>query len=167
MAMIFRDDDISHKTDLTRFKQVHEMFAGKKAVHTIAIICKDLELNQPLIDYINECGDFEIAIHCWEHVDLTTLSHQEIGIHFFKAINCIYSNFKVIKKPITLFPPWNISNEKIERYAKDWCMVVSNEKISLSQYIKGIKADVVNFHHWSDEIKDLPKAIEIYESRNN
>ena len=163
--MIFRNDDISHKTEVGQFECVHKLFKKYTILHTVALICKDIEKNPELIEYIN-ANNIDVQIHCWEHYDFTE-NTKRLGGDLDLCKQAIYKNFK--HAPTTLYPPWNKSNEQVEAIAHNKILTVSNKKVSLSQYIRmdgDVSESVINFHSWSlDEIKVLEDAMIIYNRR--
>jgi len=162
--MIWRSDDIQQSTDLKRFKEIHALFVKYKVLHTISIICKGIEENKPLVKYIKaevKKGNIDPQIHAWVHYDFTTNTEnlsEELEW-------CVYTINKLFgKKPDTLFPPWNRSSPEVEMIAKQHGLKVSNQKISLSNYLNGKEGDVINFHSWADEVIDLEPALKKYTS---
>lgn len=150
----FRDDDISRCTKVERFKEIHNLFIKYNVPHTIALICKEIEKNKELVKYIKQ-NNIDVQVHAWEHFDFTT-DIERLRKELPKAVLQIT---KLFKKPVTLYPPWNKSNDEVEKIAFDNKLQVSTKKISLSQYLKGVKGDVINFHSWSDECEDLEAAL--------
>ncbi len=159
--MIWRDDDISHETDLTRFKQIHELFIKYKVRHTIALICKDIEKNPELIAYIRGSG-FDIQVHCWEHIDLTLCSRDVLDYMIGKSVEKIKDLFYTT--PTVLYTPWNKTNDIIEASAALYGLTVSTQKISIQNYLAGKTGEVINFHSWSDECDQLEEALIKYTS---
>jgi hypothetical protein len=156
--MIFRDDDVSKDTDLKRFKQVHELFNKYAALHTVALICKDIEQNKPLLKYLKYQKNIHVQVHAWEHFNFQTDLHK-LHEQLPQAVELITRHFK---KPTVLFPPWNKSSIGVEKIAWNNGLKVMSDKISLSQYLRGVKGDVINFHYWADECKDLEAALKKY-----
>jgi peptidoglycan/xylan/chitin deacetylase (PgdA/CDA1 family) len=159
--MIFRNDDVSHSTDLQQLKDVQALFDKYEVQHTIALICKDIQKSPELIKFIN-AHNIDVQVHAWGHTDFTKLTGEEIRVQFKKSIACIKKHFK--KTPTVFYPPWNRSNELVETVAAEFGLTVSDKKISLSQYLRGATRDVINFHSWSDECKDLEPALKKYTS---
>jgi len=158
---IFRDDDCSHETNLQQFAQVHELFKKYNVLHTVALICKDIQLNPELIKYINE-NNIDVQVHCWEHVDFTTLDTFEIRQQLYRCCNAIQEYFN--KMPTVFYPPWNKTNANVREACELFGLTVSKTKISLSQYLAGKQGEVINFHSWSDECNDLEAAFIKYTS---
>lgn len=160
--MIFRNDDVSYKTEVGQFEEVHKLFKKHIVLHTIAVICKDIQKNQELIDYINR-NNIDVQIHCWEHYDFTQ-NHDKLRADLPKAVKAITKYFR--HPPITLYPPWNKSDEIVEQIAKENGLTLSNKKVSLSQYIRfegKVEEDVINFHSWAlPEIIVLEEALQLY-----
>lgn len=162
-AKVWRNDDVSHKTEVGQFEEVHKLFKQYTVLHTIAVICKDIEKNPELIKYINE-NNIDVQVHCWEHKDFTELSDAEIKAQLKQCITAIKKHFK--HTPDTFYPPWNKADERVAKIAKGLGLTVSNTKVSLSQYIRtdgDVEERVINFHSWSlPEIIDLEAALKIY-----
>lgn len=163
--MIWRNDDVSFKTEVGQFAEVHKLFKKHIVLHTIAVICKDIQKNPELIEYINT-NNIDVQVHCWDHYDFT-LNHDRLKTDLPKCIKAITKYFK--HAPITLYPPWNKSDEIVEQIAKDNGLTVSNKKVSLSQYIRtegDVAESVINFHSWSlPEIIDLDAALTLFVSK--
>lgn len=158
--MIFRDDDISKDTDLKKFKAVHELFNKYGVLHTVALICKDIEQNKPLLKYLKSQKNIDIQVHAWEHFNFQE-NLERLHTELPQAVEIITKHFK---KPTILYPPWNKSSIGVERIAWTNGLKVITNKISLSQYLRGVKGDVINFHFWADEVKDLEAALKKYRS---
>jgi peptidoglycan/xylan/chitin deacetylase (PgdA/CDA1 family) len=154
--MIFRNDDVSHETNLQQFAAVHELFKKYNVLHTVALICKDIQKAPALIKYIND-NNIDVQVHAWEHADFTQLTKDEMRVQFKKSIACIKKYFK--KTPDTFYPPWNRTNAFVEEVAAEFSLTVKDQKISLSQYLRGATGEVINFHSWSDECNDLEPAL--------
>jgi len=167
--MIFRDDDISYLTDVKQFKRVHEIFIEHNVVHTIAVIASGIEKNQELIEYIKmNSWLMDVQLHCWEHIDYSQnesdiYEHMRLSRRIFKRVFGEY--------PKVFYPPWNKATQFLIDKMKDFHMELSNEKVSLSQYIRtkgGVNEKVVNFHYWADEeVIQLEPALKIYNERKN
>lgn len=165
--MIFRDDDISVHTDLSVLKPVHGLFKKYLVMHTVAIIAKDIDMNTELIMYLKR-ENFDIQLHCFEHYNFTEVPIDKLDIDLLRCLNmCKRCGFDPLPK--TLYPPWNQTNQAVNVMAWDKHKLdVSTKKCSLSQYVsaKGnVDVDVVNFHYWDDECKDLEEVLRIYTSK--
>lgn len=161
--MTFRDDDTSYLTNLKRFTEVHELFIKYGVIHTIAVICKDIEKNPELIAYINKHRDsFDIQIHCWEHTPMP--ENTDLACDLQGCINAIQYQFGT--KPTTVYPPWNRSDEYVGEVAESLGLIVSNTKTTLSAYVRtmgGVEEDVINFHSWCEpEVMLIEPALKIY-----
>jgi peptidoglycan/xylan/chitin deacetylase (PgdA/CDA1 family) len=162
---IFRDDDISHTTDIALFKRVHNYFKEAIVLHTIALICKDIETNPDLIEYIKS-QNIDVQVHCWTHYDMTT-DYEQVKEDLQKCIVTIKAVFG--ERPTTLFPPWNRTDETVNQIAGSLGLKVSNKKISLDQYIRfngEVSEEVINFHYWAQQESILLEpALEIYNKK--
>lgn len=159
--MIWRNDDVSHATSLQQFTAVHELFKKYNVLHTVAMICKDIGKNKELVKYIN-ANNIDVQVHALEHTDFTLLTDEQINTQFNFCVGLIQKYFK--RKPTVFYPPWNRSNNLVAHVAYKHGLTVSNTKISLSQYLSGKHGEVINFHSWSDECKDLEAALIKYTS---
>lgn len=162
---IYREDDLSIETKgerLKRFKAAHALLVKYNVLHTVALICHDIEKNKALVRYMQaevKRGTMSVQVHCWDHVDLTIDPSRLL----YELPLCIQSISELFgQRPTTLFPPWNRSNEMVEEIAKANGLKVSNKKMSLSGYLKGQNEDVINWHSWADEIIDLEAALKKY-----
>ena len=161
--LIWRDDDIHWLTNVKEFSKVHDIFNKYKVKHTIAIIAKDFEKNVELIDYIKLQTNIDVQLHCYEHIsfphNLDILKNElKLGI---KKIEDVFS-----KKPTVVYPPWNRTNDKVQRIAELLDLKVSTIKVGLSFYLKAIgnvDENVINFHFWSTgDIIFLEQALRLY-----
>ncbi len=146
--MVFRNDDLSYLTAVNQFEEVHKLFKKYIVLHTVAVIAKDIQKNQPLIDFINS-SNIDVQVHAWEHYDFT-LNHDKLRVDLPKAVKAITKYFN--HAPTVLYPPWNKSDEIVEQIAKENGLTVSNKKVSLSQFTRfkgNVTEDVINFHSWA------------------
>lgn len=166
--MIFRDDDISCFTNLDDFKRVHELFNKYNVTHTIAVIAKDVTNNMELVNYIFSQPNIDVQLHCWEHVDLTKLSDEDLLLSITNGAGKLTAVFG--KTPTLLFPPWNKHNDQMDKAAESIGLVVSSRKISLAQYIRfggDVGEETINFHYWApQETMLLEQALIIFTQRN-
>lgn len=161
-TLIWRDDDCGPETTgerLKLFKGVHELFKKYNVLHTVALICNGLEENKALVKYLQKEKLLDLQIHCWDHYDFTKDPGQ-LGIDLPKCIEVIARLFG--KRPTTLFPPWNKSDDHVAKVARINFLEVSNKKMSLSGYLKGQSEAVVNLHSWHIECSDLEAALKKY-----
>ena len=163
--MIWRDDDISISTDLAVLKPVHDIFKKHIVLHTVAVIAEDIGLNVELVEYLKR-ENFNVQLHCWKHYNLVENIDKlktDIGKALETFENCGF------ERPTTLYPPWNITNNAVNCLLWDeFKLKVSNQKCSLSYYVAkngNVGVDVVNFHYWDGECKDLDEALKIYNAR--
>lgn len=165
--MIWRDDDIQVISDVPEFTRVDSFFKKYGVEHTIAVIAKDIENNAELVNYINANPHIKVQLHCWEHIKFTE-NTDILGEHLVLGIEKLKQVFNV--KPTILYPPWNESNREVQVIAHRLGLKVSNQKISLTQYLKvkgSVAEDVINFHFWHDEdAMLLEPALRIYTEKN-
>lgn len=163
--MIFRDDDISWKTDLKKFVEVNNTFIEYNVKHTIAVIAKDLEkMPKDLVTYIRDSGNIQVQLHCLDHFELPNCSKEELLNDLGIALDEIEGILQ--QRPTILFPPWNKTSPMVNMVAHRLGLTVSWEKVSFSQYIKTrgyVLEQVVNFHYWAyEETQFLETALRIY-----
>ena len=91
--MIWRNDDVSYKTEVGQFAEVHKLFKKYTVLHTVAVICKDIKNNGELIRYINE-NNIDVQIHCYDHVDFTLLTEPQIKHQLTQCVEIISKHFK-------------------------------------------------------------------------
>lgn len=151
----FRDDDIGFNNDINEFKAIHEIFNKYKVIHTIAVIAKDIDQPKfsPLVRYIRKQKNIDVQLHCWEH---TRVTPKEFSVQLPQAIDKIQ---KVFGRPMVFYPPWNEVAPWMIATCKENNIIINASKISLSQYLRGVRGETINFHYWSDECKDLEAAI--------
>lgn len=167
MNIIWRNDDVSFKTELGQFSEVQKLFKEYIVLHTIAVICKDIQKNPELIKFINE-NNIDVQIHAWEHYDFTE-NHDKLKSDLPKCVKAITKYFN--HPPSVLYCPWNKSDETVEQIAKDNGLTVSTKKVSLSQFIRfeggpwphEEEERVINWHSWSlPELLILEDALKLY-----
>jgi len=148
--IIFRDDDIGQWTKLQEFKKVHEVFMRYGVIHTIAVICNGLDKCDDLINYLKlKQSSFSVQLHCFDHLDFSTLSEQELNYQFTESLKMF--ELIGIEKPVTWFPPWNKINTQAIRVAESFGFKASWEKVSMEYYLRhngDVGWPVVNFHSW-------------------
>ncbi len=166
-TIVFRDDDAGADTVKDRFKkfkQVHALFVKYGVLHTVSLICKDVEKNKPFVKFLKaqaENGTAEVQIHCWEHYDFTenqTLLMKDLP----KCKEIIQRLFGIT--PTILYPPWNKADGFVWGTAAKFGLTVSTKKMSLSGYLRGHEESVINLHSWHDECIDLEPALIKYTS---
>lgn len=165
--MIFRDDDISHNTKLDDLVRVHGMFQRAEVTHTVALIMQNLQLAPDLVRYLRTEPWFDLQLHCWQHVDLTT--EPNLDDHLDKALELYEQLFG--DAPTVLYPPWNRSDVNLIYTAGRFGLKVRPNKISLAQYIKvrgDVREDTVNFHYWAPHEQILVEpALAIYNQKRS
>lgn len=173
--IIWRDDDIAfahtyHQTQhldqeeiFYRFCEVDKLFKKHNVSHTIAVIAKDIDKAEILVEYIKANKHIDVQLHCWEHLhyphhlDLFE-EHLMLGVEKLQ---------KVFNKQITTFyPPYNDVVSKMINICKANKIELSYSKMDLQQYLKGMDRNIINFHYWSDECKDLETALIKYKNEN-
>lgn len=161
-TIIWRNDDVSLATNskekLKLFKDVHALFEKYKVKHTVSLIAKEIDKAKALVKFIKD-NKIEVQVHAWNHqhyIDNIEQAKEDLP----KAVEMIKKVFG--KKPTIFYPPWNESSIELEEVAKENGLTVSNKKISLSQYLKGVQGEVVNFHYWAPECEQLEEALQKY-----
>jgi peptidoglycan/xylan/chitin deacetylase (PgdA/CDA1 family) len=153
--MIFRDDDIAVGTKMPEFEMVHDIFEKYGVKHTIAVICRDIDKNKELVDYINSHELIIPQFHCLDHLPYTD-KHDLVRDQFREGVKIFEDAFGV--KPTVFYPPWNLVDPWLVNVAIEFGMRADHEKISLHQYIRaggGVAEDTVNFHYWHHRDKFL------------
>lgn len=165
--MIWRDDDIGFETKGGRFQQfhsVHETFKRYRVHHTIAVICRGLEKNKQLLDYIVKDPLIIPQFHCLDHLRYAGLPVSVLESQFGEGIEIFEHCFG--KKPTVFYPPWNEMSESLIEVAGEFGLKPSNEKISLSQYLRvmgHVDEDTINFHYWNkNDQKKIERALVIH-----
>jgi len=163
--MIFRNDDVSYKTEVGQFAEIQKLFKKEIILHTIALICKNIEKNPELITFINN-NNIDVQIHCWEHYNFIE-NKKQLAADLPRCIKTIEKHFN--HSPSIVYPPWNQSDDEVVKICEANGLQISKKKVSLSQYIRcegDVEEDVINFHSWSyDEIIVLEKALKIYSKK--
>ena len=164
--LTWRDDDINWLTDLKQFAKIHDFFDRYNVKHTIALIAKDIHKNQELIDYIKSKENIDVQLHCWNHISFPhnlDILKDELKL----SIDAIEKHFG--KKPVTVFPPWNRTNEQVEQICGNLGLNVSVLKSGISNYVKNvgnIDERIINFHYWNDgDTMFLERALQLYHER--
>lgn len=152
MKTIFRDDDISHLTNLEEFKKVHEFFNEHNCIHTIALLTKDIQRNPELVKYINSQNNIDVQVHSFEHIEFVFATDDEIRFQLNHSSTVIENLFG--KKPTVLYPTFNSVDERVIRIAAECGLETSYKKISTLYYVRhnGVivtdeKELIVNFHY--------------------
>lgn len=163
----WRDDDPALQTrgqKFDQFKAFHRVFQKYGVLHTIALITRDVEQNEPLINFIKEHrNEFDVQLHCVDHLDFTH-NHKEVEWQLKTGADDIERIFG--KRPTTWFPTWNKTDDFVNSIAERLGLKVSFRKISIDQFIRcdgDVVEDVVNMHFWNygDQI-NLAEALKIY-----
>src|SRR3990167_4681098 len=145
---LWRDDDLSVYTDICLFKALHQKFINKKQVHTVAVIMKDLWLNQAIFYYLATMPYLDIGLHGWEHKDYSTIAYTECYDDLKKSLDYWWENSlrmtNQCKKITTFFAPWNREGENIKLACKNLALEFCNTKGGAWNGYK-----VKSFHWWS------------------
>jgi len=178
MNYTLRDDDISKDTGIDLLKFIHNQFLTHHRTHTVALICKDLELNTSLVNYINKTHNWDLCIHGWDHINYSLASKDQIAEDLDKCILKIEELFGVV--PEKWYLPWNgWSPEKgfdlIPRVA-DIALYhgvdVDNDCDHISHFVASAKDGVrpststIYFHSWdTEDLKLLPSLFYLTEKK--
>lgn len=171
--VVFRDDDIgfahtAHKGEIVmdydfitkKFIDIDQLFIKYGVKHTIAVIAKDIDKATELVEYIKDHPHIDVQLHCWTHDDFTELTQTEIFDQLKKGKQILKEAFG---KDVKIFyPPYNKVNDLVVRTAETLGLKTSFLKMSLQNYLNGYTNDVINFHYWADECKDLENALKKY-----
>jgi len=148
--ILFRDDDISVYTCLYTFKEIHKKFIESNQIHTVAVIMKDLWLNQGIFYYLATVPFLEIGLHGWEHKDYSILSYEECITDLAQSLNYWQENsIRMIgkaKKISTFFAPWNRESKNIKDACSDLGLKFCNIRKG-----KWENYNIKSFHWWSYE----------------
>lgn len=121
--ILYRDDDPNVYTCPRLFKELHQKFIDAKQVHTVAVIMKDLWLNQALFYYLATAPYLEIGLHGWEHKDYSKLNYEECYQDIKKSLEYWKENsFRMVgrtKEIRIFFAPWNREGGEIKKACKD------------------------------------------------
>jgi hypothetical protein len=163
--LIFRDDDAPIHA-VKDFIYVHELLREAGIVHTVALICRNLDRYKDYVSYIKSDPEyFDLQFHCLDHINHPE-NHDIVYEQFEQGTEIFKNVFGVLPK--VWYPTWNLSDEFCEKAAASFGMITSYKKYSFSQYIRrsdAIREGVLNFHHWSKEERELlPEVIKIYKS---
>lgn len=126
----FRCDDVGADTKLERFKECHELFNKYNQINHIAVICKGLEQNTELIQYIKSQKNIVIQFHCYEHVDASILDAETVAKHLDLGIKILQDTFGIT--PTIWWPAWNKVSHIMIAESEKRGMIVSSDKVSLS-----------------------------------
>lgn len=166
--IVWRNDDISQWTKLDEFRRVHEIFIKYNVVHTLAVICRDLEKHTELIKYLNSQPLLDMQFHCLDHFHYPH-NKSIMDEQFSEGVKVFERVFN--KKPTVWFPPFNDTDVHCADAAAKYGMKTSYQKVSLKYYIdnKGdVMFPVVNFHSWYEmEQMLLEPALKIYTDKNS
>ena len=146
--LLHRDDDISVFTCLHTFKEIHKQFIADKQVHHVAVIMKDLWLNQGIFYYLATAPYLEIGLHGWEHKDYSICDYGECFEDIKKSLDYWFVNsHRMVNKakPIKIFfAPWNREGVNIK-------LACSNLGLKFCNVKKGEWEgyNIRSFHWWS------------------
>ncbi|HVX01104.1 MAG TPA: polysaccharide deacetylase family protein, partial [Candidatus Babeliaceae bacterium] len=145
-----------------QFKEVHNLFKKYIILHTVALICKGIERNKELINFINH-NDIDVQIHCWEHYRFNE-NKNILAADLKKSVKNVTKYFN--NPPTVVYPPWNEADDEVMKICADMGLQCNPVKVSLQQFIRfggNPGCDVVNFHSWAyDDIISLEPALKIY-----
>lgn len=146
--MKFRDDDIQRDTDLSLFKQFHEVYKKNNEIHTIAVIAMDLWKNRELTWYLETESLLDIQYHGLDHVDYSKMSKEQCKKDLLEGK--LYLEEK-LHRPIKVFyPPWNIEDQMVRDVCSEIGLKYDNARIEVDDYLNGGNGERVNLHYWKD-----------------
>ncbi|HET9564653.1 MAG TPA: class I SAM-dependent methyltransferase [Mycobacterium sp.] len=161
---VWRDDDIDVETTGVRLRQlleVDDLFQHYNVPHTVAVIADGLWRNREVVAAIL-ARRMVPQLHGWTHAKLTNSATARARLSL--GVDLLTALFG--QRPTVLYPPWNLSNGKVERAAAALGLTVETEKVSLDQFVRfrgGVGERTINFHFWAGEDRRrLTEALPVY-----
>lgn len=166
--MIYRDDDLPQAISLSKLNEIQHLFLEHDKIHTMTILCNNLDSNVDFVNFVNNTENIDLALHGWTHVNYSMMDEVNIREDIEKSLEMMNKCFGV--KPTKWYLPWNgwiqdIGFDGVPRVAKialEYDLEVNHECEHINHFLQGRKSEVVYFHHWDDrDIINLPKLLEI------
>ena len=150
--MIYRDDDINYLTSADELKRIHEPFACRGVVHTVAVEMYQLWENKSLFHFLATDRFIDIELHGWRHDDYSTWTSKSVRHDLSKAID--YWNEHVrdhdfLNTITTFFPPWNKTSQSVVWACRELGLKLSHER---SDY-------AWQFHYWEVTAEDVEAVL--------
>jgi len=143
--MIYRDDDINYLTCADELKRIHEPFARREIVHTVAVEFYRLWENKSLFHFLVHDPFINVELHGWTHEDYSMwderLSRGELdkAVHYWNEHKGITpEEFGELKTITTHFPTWNRTSILLEFACDALDLHLSHDR---SEY-------AWHFHYW-------------------
>lgn len=170
--LTIREDDVGKLTDVQVLKYIHEQFVNNHLIHTIAFLCDGLEENKPLVDYIKQTHNWNLAIHGWNHHNYCQMTKQQIEDELDKCILKIDDLFGIV--PEKWYLPFNGWTKEtgfdtvpfVADIAFYHGVDVDNDCYHISDAVaelelgRKLNTDTVYFHGWDrEDLKLLPQLL--------
>jgi peptidoglycan/xylan/chitin deacetylase (PgdA/CDA1 family) len=159
-----RDDDVllpgsRQKDPLTRFIEVHEIIAEAGALHSLGVLCGEIQHYPGAIDYIREklhAHEMDPQIHGWAHRPYHTFPTHRIVHHLNLCIDFFDEHWML--QPTKFYTPWGGDSPEL----REACEITGLELVDCSNILqvktvrthpkgwrgKGKTGDVTLFIHW-------------------
>lgn len=154
--LIYRDDDINYLTCADELKRIHEPFARRGIVHTVAVEFYCLWENKSLFHFLKSDPFISVELHGWQHVDYSKGHWLEIAADFIKArvywekkLGEVPENLKSLKTITTHFPTWNRVSDNLQKTCDDLGLRLSHDR---SEY-------AWQFHYWEVTAEDVEAVL--------
>jgi len=175
--MIYRTDDVDHRTDIGTLAQVHELFLAKEKIQTMSIVCGLIEQNPSVIGYIKNTPNWDLQIHGFVHDNYSQETSRRIESDLVACLDVMDRVFQI--KPTRWYLPWNgwVAGHgfdlvpRVAKIAKRYGVEVDYDCIYIGHFLAGQSGDpkfakdaqktTVYFHLWDQKDVDLvPRLLE-------
>ncbi len=146
--LIYRDDDINYLTCADELKRIHEPFARRGVVHTVAVEMFGLWENKSLWRFLNSDPLIEVGLHGWQHNMHSTMDRSTLFEEFDMSLE--YWGRRGGRKEITTYyPTWNRVSPELVMACEDAGLKLSPDR---SEY-------AWQFHYWEVTAEDVEDVL--------
>ncbi len=154
--LIYRDDDINYLTCADELKRIHEPFARREIVHTVAVEFYRLWENKSLFHFLKTDPFIDVELHGWRHWNHSIINYERLVWDFNRAID--YWKCRAGKQPVLLanlktitthFPTWNRMSDTLQKACNECGLKFSYDR---SEY-------AWQFHYWEVTAEDVEEVL--------
>ncbi len=167
--IVCRSDEWDFRFGVERYQRIHQEFLKRNLVETVNLqFCQHgvlSNINDTLVEYLKNTPNYDIQLHCWEHIIYADMSEAVITRDL--AASCHYFMKYFNRLPAVWYPPWNMVSQTMLSVADDFGMRVDNESYDLKKFIREVKAETFTGHSiyfhggMEQELVILPEALDL------
>ena len=154
--LIYRDDDINYLTSADELKRIHEPFARRGIVHTVAVEFYRLWENKSLFHFLKTDPFIDVELHGWRHSDYSgwvqshSYSELQKSIQYWETFKGIVpEELGKLKTITTHFPTWNKTSDSLALACDELNLKLSYDRNEYAWH----------FHYWEVTAQDVEDVL--------